>query len=147
MGNHQPSSDLQLLDLSVVWKMTHTETDNSGDPEERERIVMSDKQEVVEEAAEEHTQEEGARTTSQEVHLQVQDLFQALKDLMREGTVRRVMILRNDRVLVDIPLAAGVAASLALAMYMPHITALAAAGALIGGCTLRIEREEPPEES
>ena len=107
---------------------------------------MSEEEKVAEEAVEEQAAEEQQRTITHELNLQAQDLFQAIKDLMREGMVRRVMILRNDRVLVDIPLTVGLASSLLFAMYMPHITALAAAGALVGGCTLRIEREEPPEE-
>jgi hypothetical protein len=112
----------------------------------KERIGMSEKEEVVVEKAAEAEGETEARTVTQEINVQAQDLFQAIKDLIREGTIRRVTILRNDRILVDIPLTVGVAASVFFAMYMPHITALAAAGALIGGCTLRIEREEPPEE-
>lgn len=107
---------------------------------------MSEEAQVVEEAAEEQAAGEGHRTVRQEINVQAQDLFQAMKDLFREGTVRRVTILRNDRVLVDIPLVAGVAASMLLAIYMPHITAVAAVGALLGGFTLRVEREEPPEE-
>ena len=64
-----------------------------------------------------------------------------------EGTAKRVTVLRNDRVLVDIPLVAGVAASVVLAIYMPVLSAIVAVGALFAGCTVRIEREEPPEEA
>jgi hypothetical protein len=110
-------------------------------------MVMSEEAQVVEEAVEEEAAGEERRTVMDEINVQAQDLFQAMKDLFREGTVRRVTILRNDRVLVDIPLVAGVAASLCLAIYMPHITALAAVGALVGGFTLRVEREEPPQEA
>ena len=108
---------------------------------------MSEEQQVVEDGIEGQASEDQKRTVAHEINLQAQDLFQAIKDLVREGTVRRVTILRNGRILVDIPLVAGVAASLCLAIYMPHITALAAAGALIGGCTLRIEREQPSDEA
>jgi hypothetical protein len=91
---------------------------------------------------------EGAKgTVTEEIKVQAQDLFKAINDLIRESTVRRVTIMRNDRVLVDIPLALGVGASLILATQLPLISALAAAGALLGGCTLRIEREEPSEEA
>jgi hypothetical protein len=41
----------------------------------------------------------------------------------------------------------GAAASLVLAMQMPFISAVAGVGMLLTGCTLRIEREEPPAES
>jgi hypothetical protein len=115
--------------------------------DEKERIAMSEEEQVVEEQETEQAAEAGQRTVTQEIKLQAKDLSEAFKELFREGMIRRVTVLRNDRILLDIPLAVGVGASVLLAMYMPHITALAAAGALIGGCTLRVEREEPPEEA
>jgi hypothetical protein len=80
---------------------------------------------------------------TEEFKVQAQDLFQAINDVIREGTAKRVTVLRNDRVLLDIPLVAGLAASVLLAIYMPVISAIVAVGALFGGCTVRIEREEP----
>jgi len=47
---------------------------------------------------------------------------------------------------LDIPLVAGVAASVVFAFYMPFLSAIVAAGALLGGCTVRIERDEPEDE-
>ncbi len=105
---------------------------------------MSEEEKVVE--AEEAAGTE-KRTVTTEIKVQAQDLFKAINDLIREGMVRRVTIMRNDRVLVDIPLAVGMAASLVLATQLPVISALAAVGALVGGCTLRIERDEPPKEA
>jgi hypothetical protein len=86
-------------------------------------------------------------TVTEEIKVQAQDLFQAINAIIREGTARRITVMRNDRTLLDIPLVVGIGASVILAMYMPLITALAGVGALVGGCTLRIEREDPPEES
>ena len=45
-----------------------------------------------------------------EFEVQTEDLFKAINDLIREGTVRRITVMRNDRVLLDIPLVAGMAA-------------------------------------
>lgn len=104
---------------------------------------MSEEEKVVEgEQAEEHAGAEKA-TVTEEFKVQAQDLFQAINDAIREGTAKRVTVLRNDRVLLDIPLVAGLAASVLLAIYMPVISAIVAVGALFGGCTVRIEREEP----
>jgi hypothetical protein len=89
----------------------------------------------------------GKGTVTEEIKVQAQDLFKAINDLARESTVRRVTILRKDRVLVDIPLVVGVGVSAILAFYLPVISALAAVGALLSGCTLRIEREEPPNKA
>jgi hypothetical protein len=109
-------------------------------------ITMSEEEMVVE--AEQVEKQAGAGTgqgtVTEEIKVQAQDLFKAINDLVREATVRRITIMRNDRVLVDIPLAVGVGASMILAFYLPVISALAAVGALLSGCTLRVEREEPP---
>jgi len=113
---------------------------------------MSEEEKIVEEKPVEGQSEAGQAgakkgTFTEEVKVQAQDLFKVINDLMREGTVRRVTVLRGDRILVDIPLVAGVAVSAVLAFYMPLISALAAVGLLLSGCTLRIEREEPPAKS
>ena len=111
---------------------------------------MSEEEKVVEEEqVEEQAQAgEGAgATVTEEIKVQAQDLFKMFNDLIRESTVRRVTILRNDRVLLDVPLLVGVPISFILATQMPVISALAAVGALLGGCTMRIEREEPTDES
>lgn len=109
---------------------------------------MSEEEKVVEEEqVEEQTGGGTPGTVTEEIKVQAQDLFKTLNDLIRESTVRRVTIMRNDRVLVDIPLALGVGASLILATQIPLISALVAVGALLGGCTLRIERAEPSDES
>ena len=113
---------------------------------------MSEEEKVVEgEPAGEQAEagQAGAKkgTFTEEMKVQAQDLFKVINDLVREGTVRRVTILRGDRILVDIPLVAGVAVSAVMAFYMPIISVLAAVGLLVSGCTLRIEREEPPAKS
>ena len=87
------------------------------------------------------------RTVTEEVKVQAQDLSKAINDLIHEGTVRRITIVRNDRVLLDIPLAVGAAGGVLLATQLPWISAIAGLGVLLSGATLRIEREEPPEEA
>jgi hypothetical protein len=93
----------------------------------------------------EQVEEATEQPETEEIKVQVQDLTEAVKDILHEGTARRVMVLRNERVLVDIPLVAGVAASLVLAIYLPVLSAIVAVGALFGGVTVRVEREEPSE--
>ena len=114
---------------------------------EEEKVAKEEQVEEQAQATESGAGEGAGGTVAEEIKVQAQDLFKTINDLIRESTVRRVTIMRNDRVLVDIPLALGVGASLILATQMPAISALVAVGALLGGCTLRIERAEPPEES
>jgi hypothetical protein len=113
----------------------------------KETMIMSDEEKATgTEPVEEPAATQGQRTVTQEIKVQAQDLFQAINEVIREGTARRITIERKGRVLIDIPLVAGVAASAVLAFYLPLISALVAAGALFSGCTLRIEREEPPAQ-
>ena len=104
---------------------------------------MSEEEKVVEEEASEAER----RTVTEEVKIQARDLTKAINDLIHEGTVRRIIIVRNDRVLLDIPLAVGAAGGVILATQLPWISAIAGLGVLLSGATLRIEREEPPEEA
>ncbi len=83
----------------------------------------------------------------QEFKVQGKDLQKAINNVVREGTVRRIVVTRNDRMLLNIPLAVGVASGAALVVYMPFITAIAAGAALLGGCTVRVERDQPPAVS
>ena len=111
---------------------------------EEEQVLEPEQMEGEQEQA-----ESGAHKArvSEEIKVQAQDLFKVINDLIRESTVRRVTIMRNDRVWVDIPLLVGMPVSLVLATQLPVLSAVAAAGALLGGFTLRIERAAPTEES
>ena len=84
---------------------------------------MSEEENVVEE---EQVEEPAKETVTEELKVQTEDLFKAINDLIREGTVRRITVMRNDRVLLDIPLVAGMAASLVFAFYMPFLSAIVA---------------------
>ena len=113
---------------------------------EEEMAVETEEAESEAKAGQADAGEGKAWTATEEIKVQTQDLFRAINDLIREGTVRRITVLRNDRVLVDIPLILGLPASLILATQLPLITAVVGVGALLGGCTLRVERDEPAEE-
>lgn len=105
---------------------------------------MTDENDNHEPEAEEQSQGEKKGAT-EEIKVQVEDLFKAINDLIREGTVRRVKVIKNDRILVDIPLWAGMGGGVLMAVYMAPIAALLSIGGLVGGLTLRVERDEPSE--
>jgi hypothetical protein len=106
---------------------------------------MTEEEQVVEAEQVEETAEAKKKAT-EEIKVQAEDLFKTLNDIIREGTARRVTVMRNDRVLVDIPLVLGIGASVVFAIYMPVLTAIVGVGALLGGCTVRVERDEPAED-
>jgi hypothetical protein len=83
----------------------------------------------------------------EEVKVQAKDLTKTISDILHEGMATRITVVRKERTLIDIPLAIGVASSVVLAIYLPVISAIAGVCALLGGCTVRIEREQPPHAS
>ena len=107
---------------------------------------MSEEEKVIEIEVEEEQAESG-ETVTEEIKVQAQDLFETINEIIRQGTAKRITVMRNDRILVDIPLVVGVAASVVFAIYMPVLSAIVAVGALFGGCTVRIERDAPEDES
>lgn len=102
---------------------------------------MNEHETLNEQAVEDQAEEE--RTASEELEVQAKDLVQTIRALLQEGAVRRVKVYHNERTLIDFPLAAGVASGVLLGIYMPTISAIAGIAALLGGCTVRIEREAP----
>jgi hypothetical protein len=105
---------------------------------------MSEEEKIIEVEIEEEAA--SGETVTEEIKVQAQDLFETINDIIRQGTAKRIVVLRNDRVLVDIPLVFGVAASVVFAIYMPILSAIVGVGALFGGCTVRIERDAPEDE-
>jgi type IV secretory pathway TrbD component len=101
---------------------------------------MSEQQEEI---VVEQPEQPSGETVTEERRVQPPDLLKTINNIIHEGTVRRIMVVGKDRTLLDIPLLAGAAASVILAIYLPWIAAIAAAGALLGGYTVRIERDEP----
>ena len=81
----------------------------------------------------------------EEMKVQAKDLSKTISDLIHEGMATRITVVRKERTLIDIPLAIGIGSSVVLAIYLPVISAVAGVGALLGGCTVRIERDQPPQ--
>jgi hypothetical protein len=82
----------------------------------------------------------------EEIKVGAQDLVKTVNDLVHEATVRRVTVVRKGRTLVDLPLPVGVGAGLVLGIYMPVFSAITGLGALLTGCTVRVERDAPPAQ-
>src|SRR5262245_17572353 len=85
------------------------------------------------------------RTWIEEIDIAGRDLVERVQNLFREGNVRRV-ILRDaaGTVLVEIPLAAGVAVGGVMVVAAPVLAALGALAALVTNCRLQIVRVAPP---
>jgi hypothetical protein len=66
-------------------------------------------------------------------------ILDKLKDLFREGNIRRVRIRQGDRTIAEFPLTAGVLG----ALLAPELAAIGAIVALVKDCSIDVERSEP----
>ncbi|MEF9934276.1 MAG: DUF4342 domain-containing protein [Clostridium sp.] len=68
------------------------------------------------------------------------DLVDTIKEIIKQGNVNRIKVKRNGKVLVDIPVTAGVAAGALSVMYLP-LLAIGAVTAIAADLKIEIERE------
>jgi diacylglycerol kinase family enzyme len=72
-------------------------------------------------------------------HVNGEELLKKVKEIVREGNVRRITILdKNGKKLVVFPLTIGVVG----AMIAPVLAAVGALAALITECTITVERDK-----
>ena len=81
-----------------------------------------------------------AKGTWERLNVAGDQLVDTLKRLLREGSVRRIVVRKQGRTLLDVPVNAGVV-GLALA---PFWLTAGAVAALVGGLTLDVERRPEP---
>lgn len=65
-----------------------------------------------------------------------------VKELIHQGSIRRVRLIHKGRPLIDIPLSVGVPVAAATALAAPVLAALGAIAALITECTIEVEKIE-----
>jgi hypothetical protein len=70
-------------------------------------------------------------------------LFDEVKRVIEEGTARRIVVKQGDQVVVEFPLVVGVVGTVLAA----PLAALGALIALLGDCTIEVERDEPSTEA
>lgn len=80
----------------------------------------------------------------EEIEIAGNQLVERVKELLAEGNVRR-LIIRNaeDKILLEIPLTAGVAVGGVVTLLSPVLAALGALAALIAHFKVQIVRDEP----
>ena len=117
--------------------MTEENKDAGAQPEAEVDGVEVEVEVEAEEAKEDAEEE----TTGTQVEYSVcgEDLLSRVKDLVREGNVRRITIRSDEgNTLIEIPLAIGVVG----AMLLPVWAAIGAIAALVTNCTIAVERRE-----
>jgi hypothetical protein len=67
-------------------------------------------------------------------------LVERIKQLIREGNIRRVRILHEGKVVLEIPLTIGASAAALTIMMAPVLAAVGAFAALVTECTIEVEK-------
>lgn len=81
-------------------------------------------------------------TTKEKFTISGNQLVEKVKQLIHEGNIRRVRLLHDDRVVIEIPLTIGAPAAAIGILTAPVLAALAAFAALVTECTIEVEKEE-----
>ncbi len=74
-------------------------------------------------------------------------LVEKIKQLVREGNVRRVRIIHEERTILEIPLSVGAPAAALAILFAPLLAALAAFAALVTECTIEVEKVDGAGET
>jgi hypothetical protein len=83
--------------------------------------------------------EQEERSHKEEILVRGNELVEKIKALARKGNVTRIRVKQDEKILVEIPVTAGVVG----ALLAPQLAIIGAVAALINRCTLEIERTEP----
>ena len=87
------------------------------------------------------------KTFTEELKIKGSELVGRVKELISEGNVRKIVVLReNGDVLFEVPMNAGVAVGGVLTMMAPVLAGLGAAAALLTHVRVRVERTDKDEE-
>ncbi len=70
------------------------------------------------------------------------ELVEKIKQLIREGNVRKVRLIHKEKTLFEIPLTIGAPAAAAVVLMIPVLAALGAFAALVTECTIEVEKTE-----
>lgn len=82
---------------------------------------------------------ESKRVETETIEVSGDDLISQVKDIVREGNVRRLIIKNEDGdQIVELPLTVGVVG----ALLAPSLAAVGAIAALVTKCTIEVERED-----
>lgn len=63
-----------------------------------------------------------------------------IKDIIREGNIRRVRLIHEGRTIIDIPLSVGAPVAAVGILAAPVLAAIGAFAALVTECTIEVEK-------
>ena len=83
-------------------------------------------------------------TTKEKFTISGDKLVEKVKQLIREGNIRRVRIIHKEKTVFEIPLTVGAPAAAIGILVAPVLAALGAFAALVTECTIEVEKIEKP---
>lgn len=85
--------------------------------------------------------EKNQKSFGQNITEATNDLIETIKDIIKKGNVTRIKVKKDERVLVDIPVNAGIAAG-ALSLFYPPLLVVGAATAVFSKLVIEVERPD-----
>jgi len=79
-------------------------------------------------------------TTNEKFTVSGSQLVEKVKQLIHEGNIRKVRLLHEGRVVLEIPLSIGAPAAAIGIIVAPVLAALGAFAALVTECTIEVEK-------
>ena len=83
--------------------------------------------------------------TSEKFTISGSQLVEKVKQLVHEGNIRRVRVLHEGRVVLEVPLSIGAPAAAIGIIMAPVLAALGAFAALVTECTIEVEKTKKSE--
>lgn len=83
--------------------------------------------------------EQDEKSHKEEIFVRGNELVEKIKDLVRKGNVTKIRVKQDDKILVEIPVTAGVVG----ALLAPQLAIIGAVATLVSRSTLEIEKSEP----
>ena len=78
--------------------------------------------------------------TTEKIKVKGNQVIDKVKQLIREGNIRKVRIVHEERTILEIPLSIGASAAAITIMAAPLLAALGAFTALVTECTIEVEK-------
>ena len=90
--------------------------------------------------------QEKAKVKIEEIKVRGGQLVDKVREIIEEGNTRRVIIKKDDRILLEFPLSVGVGGAAAALVVMPTLAAVGAIAALVTDVSLIIEKIDDEAE-
>lgn len=83
--------------------------------------------------------EKDQQSRKEEFLVRGNELVEKVKELVKKGNITKIRVKQDDKVLVEVPVTAGVVG----AVLAPQLAVIGAVAALVSKCTVEIERANP----